>query len=107
MIDKEFLDLLVCPIDRMPLRPADEALLDRVNEAIQAGRVRNRIGQPVEQTLEGGLVREDNALLYPIIDEIPVLLADEAIPLDQVDPSAPSVQPVSEGGDAADEPAEE
>jgi len=85
MIDKEFLDLLVCPVDRKPLRLADESLLARVNEAIRAERVRNRIGQPVEEPLQAALVREDNALLYPIIDDIPVLLADEAIPLDQLD----------------------
>jgi len=98
MIDKEFLDLLVCPVDRKPLRLAEQGLLDRLNQAIQAGRVRNRIGQPVEKTLEAALVREDNALLYPIIDDIPVLLADEAIPLDQLDVSGEPSGPGSESG---------
>lgn len=105
MIDKELLDLLVCPLDRTPLRLADDVLIGRLNEAIRAGRVRNRIGQPVEQPVEGGLVRADNALLYPIIDEIPVLLADEAIPLDQLAPSAPRPEPASEPTGRADEPA--
>ncbi len=106
MIDKEFLDLLVCPVDRTPLRLADDVLLGRLNEAIQAGRVRNRIGQPVERPIEGGLVREDNALLYPIIDEIPVLLADEAIPLDQLDPSASQSAAASQRDEQADGPAD-
>ncbi len=105
MIDKEFLDLLVCPVDRTPLRLADDALVARLNEAIQAGRVRNRIGQPVEKPIEGGLVRADNTLLYPIVDEIPVLLADEAILLDQLDPSGSRSEAASEPSGRADEPA--
>jgi len=84
MIDKELLSILVCPTDRTPLRMADQQTLTRLNRAIAAGRVRNQAGRPVEQPLAGGLVRADGALLYPIVDEIPVLLADEAIPLGQL-----------------------
>ena len=84
MIDPELLKLLVCPVDRTPLKPADEALLSEVNRAIRAGTVRNRVGAPVEQPLDAALVREDETLLYPVVDEIPVLLADEAISLDAI-----------------------
>jgi len=30
------------------------------------------------------LVRADAALLYPVVDDVPVLLIDEAIPLGQI-----------------------
>jgi uncharacterized protein YbaR (Trm112 family) len=30
------------------------------------------------------LVREDGTLLYPIVDDIPVLLTEEAIPLEAI-----------------------
>jgi uncharacterized protein YbaR (Trm112 family) len=33
----------------------------------------------VEKPLDGGLVREGGDVVYPIVDEIPVLLKDEAI----------------------------
>jgi uncharacterized protein YbaR (Trm112 family) len=46
--------------------------------------LKNKGGEPVEAPLAGGLVREDNTLLYPIVDGIPVLLIDEAIPLEQI-----------------------
>ena len=85
MIDKNFLDILVCPQDRTPLTLADHALLSKLNRAIAAGRVKNQAGRPVEDDVEGGLVRRDHALLYPIVDEIPLLLMEEAIPLDQVE----------------------
>jgi uncharacterized protein YbaR (Trm112 family) len=32
----------------------------------------------------GGLVRADNKILYPIREDIPVMLIDEGIPLEQV-----------------------
>ena len=84
MINKELLAILVCPTDHTPLRIAEDQLVARLNRAVVAGRVKNQAGRPVEQPLAGGLVRADNALLYPIVDDIPVLLADEAIPLAQI-----------------------
>jgi uncharacterized protein len=84
MIDKELLEILVCPQNHMPLRLADDALLGRLNRAIAGGRICNQVGRAVEDHLQGGLVRRDQALLYPIVDDIPVLLAEEAIPLEQL-----------------------
>jgi uncharacterized protein YbaR (Trm112 family) len=84
VIDRELLEKLVCPETRMRLAAADAALLARLNAAIAAGRVVNRAGHRVERAIEGGLVREDGQVLYPVIDRIPSLLVDRAIPLAQV-----------------------
>ncbi len=84
MINKELLAILVCPIDRTPLSIVDDQVVAQVNQAIAAGRVTNRVGRLVDQPIDGGLLRDDNALLYPVFDGIPVLLAEEAIPLAQV-----------------------
>jgi uncharacterized protein YbaR (Trm112 family) len=85
MIDKDLLDILVCPENRTRLELADDALVEKLNQAIAAGEVQNRAGEPVAEPVEGGLVREDKTLLYPIRDGIPVLLIDEAIPLEGVE----------------------
>ncbi len=84
MIDKQMLKILVCPEDQTPLAPADDQLLARLNRAIRAREIENLGGQPVLKPVEGGLVRRDQTRLYPIVDGIPVLLADEAISLKQV-----------------------
>jgi uncharacterized protein YbaR (Trm112 family) len=84
MVDEKLLEILVCPENRTPLATADEELVAKLNRSIGAGKVKNRLGQTVETELEEGLVREDRLLLYPVVDGIPVMLVDEAIPLEQI-----------------------
>ena len=84
MVDQELLDILVCPETKQRVRLADEALLSRVNEAIASGTMMNRGGRSVSEAVSEGLVREDGKILYPVRDDIPVMLIDEALPLDRV-----------------------
>ena len=81
MIDQELLEILVCPEDKTPVRPVDETTVERINKAIARGAVRNRGGEVVSEAIDGGLVREDGRVLYPIRDEIPVMLVEESIAL--------------------------
>ena len=80
----EILPILRCPEDHTPLAIADDALVGEVNAAIRAGRLDDRAGKRVEQTIDGGLVRAAGDVLYPIVDQIPVLLVDESIALCQL-----------------------
>ena len=81
MIDAELLEILACPEDKTPVRLADAAEVEALNARIAAGGVTNRGGDPVKDAVDGGLIREDGKYLYAIRDEIPVMLIDEAIPL--------------------------
>jgi uncharacterized protein YbaR (Trm112 family) len=83
MLDKELLEILVCPENHMPLREADSRTIARLNALAEAGRLKNRAGRQVDHPLEAGLVRKDNQVLYLIQEGIPVLLVDEAIPLER------------------------
>jgi uncharacterized protein YbaR (Trm112 family) len=82
LINDEFLTMLRCPESQQPLSRGDAALVERLNRQIVAGRLLNRAGQPLERAIDGVLVRHDNQVAYPIIDDIPILLVDEAIELE-------------------------
>jgi len=82
MLDPDLLDILVCPETKEAVRLADSEVLERVNASIADGELRNRGGEEVHQPLEAGLLRADGQLLFPVRDGIPVMLLDEAIPLD-------------------------
>ncbi len=84
MISPELLAILRCPETSQPLQEAPRDVLDRVNEAIDARRARNRGGDTLEERLDEGLVREDGKLLYPVREEIPIMLMDEAISLEAI-----------------------
>ncbi len=84
MLQPELLNVLRCPDDHSRLSPASDETVRRINAAVREGRLTNRAGKQPDGQLDGGLVREDGAFIYPIIDGIPVLLRDDAIALDQL-----------------------
>jgi uncharacterized protein YbaR (Trm112 family) len=83
LVDQSLLDILVCPESKQPLHAADAALLQRLNSSIASGSLKNRGGQVVSTPLQEGLVRQDGGVLYPVRDDIPIMLIDESIPLSQ------------------------
>jgi len=83
MVDQELLNILVCPENKTPVKVADQAIIDQINGAIASGTLKNRGGEVVDTAIDSGLLREDGAYLYVIREDIPVMLIDEAIPMDQ------------------------
>ena len=80
-MNAELLSILRCPETRQLLAVAESAVVERLNGLVAAGKLRNAAGQPVAVKLDGGLVRADGKALYPVRNNVPVLLVDEAIAL--------------------------
>ncbi len=81
MVDAELLEILVCPEDKTPVTLATADVLATLNARIATGGVKTRGGAPVTESVTEGLVRADGRYLYPVRDDIPVMLIDEAIAL--------------------------
>lgn len=84
MVDTELLSILVCPENKTPVAVVEQEVVDRINAAIASGELKNRGGEVVESGIDSGLLREDGAYLYIIREDIPVMLIDEAIPMEQL-----------------------
>ncbi|HKE62161.1 MAG TPA: Trm112 family protein [Nitrospira sp.] len=83
-VDKDLLAILCCPETKLDVTLADDALITNLNDAISRGQLKNKAQKPVTDLLDGGLVRSDRKILYPIREDIPVMLIEEGIPLDQI-----------------------
>jgi uncharacterized protein YbaR (Trm112 family) len=83
-VDKDLLAILCCPETKLDVSLADDALINKLNEAISRGLLKNKAQKPVAELLDGGLIRSDRQILYPIREDIPVMLIEEGIPLDQI-----------------------
>jgi len=80
-ISQELLDILVCPETRQSLTLADADEVMGINQQIARRELVNREGKTVTEPVEGALIRADRQVLYPIRDDIPIMLIDEAIAL--------------------------
>lgn len=81
MIDPGLLSILCCPETHQALTEAEPRVVDELNRRIAGGALKNRAGKPVGEKLDGGLLRQDGRMLYPIRNRIPILLQEEGIPV--------------------------
>lgn len=80
-IDSNLLDILACPENKTPVALAAGELIERLNLKIASGEIIERSGATVTEPLEAGLIRADGKVLYPIRDDIPVMLIEHGIEL--------------------------
>ncbi|MEZ0295186.1 MAG: hypothetical protein ACAI35_01885 [Candidatus Methylacidiphilales bacterium] len=81
MIHPELLAILVCPESRQELREATTQEVDALNASIRAGTAVEANGKPVEETVDGLLIRSDGTKGYAVRQDIPIMLMDLAIRL--------------------------
>lgn len=83
-LDPALLEILCCPETKQAMTLLDAASLDVLNQKIANGELQNKGGNPVKEPLDGGLIRNDKKVTYPIREKIPIMLVEEGIPLDDI-----------------------
>ncbi len=78
-MESALLKFICCPKTGQSLRLAEETELEALNTRIHLHSVVNQSGHPVTLPLEAALIREDNQIVYPLRDDIPLLIIEEAI----------------------------
>ena len=78
------IEILRCMETGSRLSLASSSLVGEINEAIGRGRIANRLGQTISARIDKALVNESRTLIYRVIDDIPQMVLDEAIMLDQL-----------------------
>ncbi|MFK7768343.1 MAG: Trm112 family protein [Mariniblastus sp.] len=81
--DSDLMQLIRCPQTKSPLTQADDGLISDLNKKISSGDLVNQIGQSVAEPLESGFLNEDQSLILPVRGGIVILIADQAIPMNQ------------------------
>lgn len=87
MVDKKLLALLRCPVTKQPVRRLTPTQLQKLNDAIAAGRIKQQNGRPLHTPLEDALLTESGRTIYPIVDDIPVMVEAESIAVQQLETS--------------------
>ncbi len=79
MISPDLLAILCCPETKEALSLLSRDLVDRLNQRISKGEIKNKGGQIIREPVDGGLLRQDHQIVYAIRDQIPVMLIEEGI----------------------------
>ena len=78
-VDGKLLEILCCPVSKSPLIRLLRSRLDKLNQAIAAGTLQYVNGETVEAALGEALITDDRRVVYPVVDDIPLLLEDKGI----------------------------
>lgn len=79
--DPSVLELLRCPVTHSALREMSAIELEKLNDSIRGGNVKDRQGNAVADEFKSGLINADQSIGWSIRGGIMQLIADEGIDL--------------------------
>jgi uncharacterized protein YbaR (Trm112 family) len=78
-VNGKLLEILCCPVSKSPLTVLGRQKLDKLNSAIGSDDALYVDGEKVIDPLLEGLITEDGKVIYPVQDDIPILLEEKGI----------------------------
>ena len=78
-VNGKLLEILCCPVSKSPLTVLGQRKLEKLNLAIANGEALFVGGDKVTEPLQEGLITEDGKVIYPVQDDIPILLEEMGI----------------------------
>ena len=78
-VNGKLLEILCCPVSKTPLTVLGRQKLEKLNKAIENVEALYVGGEKVTEPLQEGLITEDGKVIYPVQDDIPILLEEKAI----------------------------
>lgn len=78
-IAEDLLAILCCPETKQDVHLLELTLVEQLNQRIEKGELKTKGGNPVTEKIDGGLLRNDETVVYPIRDQIPIMLIEEGI----------------------------
>ena len=84
-IQNDLLEILCDPVTNTPVQLLTPAQLTTLNAAIAANIVKNVDGNLIEEPLQEGLITTDGKNIFRIDNDIPIMLAEQAIATSQVE----------------------
>ncbi len=78
-VDARLLEILCCPVSKVPVARLGRRALAELNRAIAAGEVKTVAGVDCAAAIDEALITTDRKVIYRVDDGIPVMLPDEGI----------------------------
>jgi len=84
-IAPDLLAILCCPETKQEIFLLEKDSVEKLNQRIGKGELKTKGGQSVAEKIDGGLLRNDGTVVYPIRDQIPIMLIEEGILVEKSD----------------------
>ena len=84
-INRKLLEILVCPITKLPVFILKEQKLQKLNKLISERALQTMDGESISEPLQEALITSNRNIIYRIENNIPIMLESQSIATDQIE----------------------
>ena len=83
-INSQLLDILVCPVTKLPVSTLGADMLKTLNDKIGSGDIVSKDGNVITEIIDEALITSNKTTIYRVQDSIPIMLEDQGIDASQL-----------------------